>query len=66
MPMRWDILSKVAYNSFDYFEQTLITDNGFREYDVRWLVGKEINPNGFVLLGRAYGTMTLEVLKDRR
>jgi len=64
--MRWDILSKVAYNSFDYFEQTLITDNGFREYDVRWVVGKEINPNGFVVLGRAYGTMAQEVLKETR
>ena len=62
--MRWDIVSSLQYNSFDYFEKTLITDNGFREYDVRWLVGEEINPNGFVVLGRAYGTMMLEDLKD--
>ncbi|MBI5115250.1 phosphomannomutase/phosphoglucomutase [Candidatus Poribacteria bacterium] len=43
-----------------------MTDNGFREYDVRWLIGKEVNPNGFVVLGRAYGTFALEVLKEKR
>jgi phosphomannomutase / phosphoglucomutase len=53
---RWQISSQVPFNSFDYFEKTLITPNGFREYDVRWLLGKEINPNGFVVLGKAYGT----------
>lgn len=62
--MRWDITSDVKWNSFDYFEKTLITDNGFREYDVRWLVGKEINPNGFVVLGRAYGTFMRDVLHE--
>ncbi|MGE5582832.1 MAG: phosphomannomutase/phosphoglucomutase [Bacillota bacterium] len=62
--MRWDIEKHVPENSFDYFEKTMITDNGFREYDVRWLLGKEINPNGFVVLGRAYGTMMREVLKE--
>jgi phosphomannomutase/phosphoglucomutase len=53
---RWQISSQVPFNSFEYFEKTLITPNGFREYDVRWLLGKEINPNGFVVLGKAYGT----------
>ncbi|HSR67461.1 MAG TPA: phosphomannomutase/phosphoglucomutase [Acidobacteriota bacterium] len=55
--MRWDICDDVAENSYDYFQQTLITDNGFREYDVRWIVGKEINPNGFFVMGRAYATL---------
>jgi phosphomannomutase/phosphoglucomutase len=64
--MRWDILPRVAYNSFDYFEKTLITENGFREYDVRWVVGKEINSNGFFVLGRAYGTMAQEVMDEKR
>lgn len=54
--MRWDVLEKVPNNSFDYFERTLITPNGYREYDVRWLLGEEINPNGFLVLGKAYGT----------
>ncbi len=62
--MRWDVAKKVPYNSFDYFEETLITDNGFREYDVRWVLGKEINPNGFIVLGKAYGTFVREVLKE--
>jgi phosphomannomutase / phosphoglucomutase len=64
--MRWEITKKLPYNSFDYFEKTLITDNGFREYDVRWILGKEINPNGFILLGKAYGTFVREVLKEER
>jgi len=64
--MRWDITDRVDYNSFDYFEKTLMTDNGFREYDVRWLLGSEINPNGFVVLGRAYGTFMQESLNENR
>jgi len=64
--MRWRIHSEVPENSADYFEKTLITDNGFREYDVRWLLGKEINPNGFVVLGRAYGTYAQEVLGEEK
>lgn len=64
--MRWNIESSVKYNSFDYFEKTLITENGFREYDVRWLVGKEVNPNGFLVLGKAYGTLARNVLKEDR
>src|ERR1700752_682079 len=62
--MRWDIDNSITYNSFEYFEKTLMTDNGFREYDVRWILGKEINPNGFVLLGRAYGTFAKELLRE--
>lgn len=64
--MRWDIKTSVPYNSFDYFEQTLITPNGFREYDVRWLLGKEVNPNGFTVLGRSYGTFARRVLGQKR
>ena len=62
--MRFDIEKTVPLNSFDYFEKTLITDNGFREYDVRWLLGREINPNGFLVLGQAFGTFAREVLKE--
>jgi phosphomannomutase/phosphoglucomutase len=64
--MRDGIVSELEFNSFDYFEKTLITDNGFREYDVRWLIGKEINPNGFLTLGRAYGTMMRNILNEKR
>ncbi|MFC1889844.1 phosphomannomutase/phosphoglucomutase [Thermodesulfobacteriota bacterium] len=64
--MRSEIKRAVADNSYDYFEETLITENGFREYDVRWLLGHEINPNGFILLGRAYGTYLREVVKEEK
>ncbi|MBN1571554.1 MAG: phosphomannomutase/phosphoglucomutase [Acidobacteria bacterium] len=60
--MRWEINTRVPFNSFQYFEKTMIAPNGFREYDLRWLLGKEINPNGFVLMGRSYGTYLLRVL----
>ncbi len=62
--MRWDIQTEVADNSFEYFERTLITDNGYREYDVRWRIPEEINPNGFIVLGRAYGTMMRDNLQE--
>ena len=38
--MRWEIKTQVPFNSFQYFENTLIAPNGFREYDLRWLLGK--------------------------
>jgi len=60
--MRWDINTRLPFNSFRYFENTLVAPNGFREYDLRWLLGKEINPNGFVLMGRGYGTYLRRVL----
>ncbi|HEY4944278.1 MAG TPA: phosphomannomutase/phosphoglucomutase [Rhizomicrobium sp.] len=43
-------------NSFDYENEPLITANGFREYDARWLFGKELNLVGVQLLGLALGT----------
>jgi phosphomannomutase/phosphoglucomutase len=64
--MDWQIKTSVDYNSYDYFEKTLITDNGFREYDVRWILGKEINPNGFFVLGCAYGTFLQKHVKETR
>ena len=60
--MRWEINTQVPFNSFQYFEKTLIAPNGFREYDLRWLLGKEINPNGFLMMGRSYGTYIRRVL----
>ena len=43
-------------NSFDYENEPLITPNGFREYDARWLFGKELNLTGIQLLGLSLGT----------
>lgn len=44
----------------EYFQDPLISDNGFREYDVRWLIGKELNYQGILLLGKALGTQLQE------
>ena len=43
-------------NSFDYENLAQVTANGFREYDARWLFGKEINLLGIQALGLGLGT----------
>jgi len=54
-----EVLSEVEFNSFDYFIKTLIKPTGFREYDVRWKIGEELNYNGIMRLGKAFGTFHL-------
>jgi phosphomannomutase/phosphoglucomutase len=48
-------------NSLDYENQPLVTPNGFREYDARWLFGKEINLPGITALGLGLGTYLAEI-----
>src|ERR1700753_3962603 len=48
--------SDLKPNSFDYENQPLVTANGFREYDARWLFGQEINLLGIQALGLGLGT----------
>jgi phosphomannomutase/phosphoglucomutase len=48
-------------NSFDYENQPLVTPNGFREYDARWLFGKELNLLGVQALGLGLGTYLHEI-----
>jgi phosphomannomutase/phosphoglucomutase len=48
--------SDLKPNTFDYENQALVTANGFREYDARWLFGKEINLLGVQALGLGFGT----------
>jgi phosphomannomutase/phosphoglucomutase len=43
-------------NTYEYETQALITPNGFREYDARWLFGKELNLLGVQALGLGLGT----------
>ena len=43
-------------NTAEYESEPLVTANGFREYDARWLFQKEINLLGVQLLGLALGT----------
>src|ERR1700760_2992000 len=48
--------SDLVPNTADYENLPLITANGFREYDARWLFGKEINLLGIQALGLGLGT----------
>jgi phosphomannomutase/phosphoglucomutase len=48
--------SDLKPNTFDYENQPLVTTNGFREYDARWLFGKELNLTGVQLLGLSLGS----------
>jgi phosphomannomutase/phosphoglucomutase len=43
-------------NTADYETYPLVTPNGFREYDARWLFGKELNLLGVQALGLGLGT----------
>ena len=48
--------SDLEPNTADYENLPLVTANGFREYDARWLFGKEINLLGIQALGLGLGT----------
>jgi phosphomannomutase/phosphoglucomutase len=48
--------SDLVPNTADYENLPLVTPNGFREYDARWLFGKEINLLGIQALGLGLGT----------
>src|SRR5262252_8927479 len=47
-------------NTFDFENQPLVTANGFREYDARWLFGEELNLLGVQALGLGLGTFLHE------
>ncbi|MDE1939931.1 MAG: phosphomannomutase/phosphoglucomutase [Alphaproteobacteria bacterium] len=53
--------SDLKPNTLDYENLPLVTSNGFREYDARWLFGKEINLLGVQALGLGLGTYLHEV-----
>ncbi|HEX4533067.1 MAG TPA: phosphomannomutase/phosphoglucomutase, partial [Rhizomicrobium sp.] len=53
--------SDLKPNSFDYENFPLVTANGFREYDARWLFGKELNLLGVQALGLGLGTYFHEI-----
>jgi phosphomannomutase/phosphoglucomutase len=48
--------SDIRPNTYEYETEALVTSNGFREYDARWLFGKEINLLGVEALGLGLGT----------
>ena len=51
------IHQELPENSELFAQEPLIKDSGFREYDVRWLFGKELNEQGSLILGKALGTL---------
>jgi phosphomannomutase/phosphoglucomutase len=53
--------SDLKPNTFEYETTPLVTANGFREYDARWLFGKEINLLGVQALGLGLGTYLHEI-----
>jgi len=48
--------SDLKPNTLEYESAPLITANGFREYDARWLFGSELNLLGVQALGLGLGT----------
>ena len=44
-------------NTLAYEARPMVKPTGFREYDARWLFGKEINPMGIQALGMGIGTL---------
>jgi phosphomannomutase / phosphoglucomutase len=53
--------SELAPNSFAYETEALVKPTGFREYDARWLFGKELNLMGVQALGLGLGTLLREL-----
>ena len=44
-------------NTYEYESTPLVKPTGFREYDARWLLGREINLMGVQALGMGLGTL---------
>ena len=48
-------------NTYAYESEPMVKATGFREYDARWLFGKEINLMGVQALGLGLGTLIHEL-----
>ena len=53
--------SALTPNTYAYESSPLVKPTGFREYDARWLLGKEINLMGVQALGMGLGTLIREM-----
>jgi phosphomannomutase/phosphoglucomutase len=51
----------LAPNTYEYESEPMVKPTGFREYDARWLFGKEINLMGIQALGLGLGTLIHEM-----
>ena len=48
-------------NTYEFESEPMVKATGFREYDARWLLGKEINLMGVQALGMGLGTLIREM-----
>ena len=48
-------------NTYAFESEPMVKPTGFREYDARWLFGKEINLMGMQALGMGLGTLIQEL-----
>src|SRR4249919_3259533 len=53
--------SVLVPNTYAYESEPMVKPTGFREYDARWLFGKEINLMGIQALGLGLGTLIHEL-----
>jgi phosphomannomutase/phosphoglucomutase len=53
--------SVLTPNTYAYESEPMVKPTGFREYDARWLFGKEINLMGVQALGLGLGTLIHEL-----
>jgi hypothetical protein len=49
--------SVLVPNTYAYESEPMVKATGFREYDARWLFGKEINLMGIQALGMGLGAL---------
>src|SRR5690242_2589286 len=61
MPMFPTPKPKLLPNTYAYESEPMVKATGFREYDARWLFGKEINLMGVQALGMGLGTLIHEL-----
>src|SRR6202167_1231637 len=53
--------SSLSPNTYAYESEPMVKATGFREYDARWLFGKEINLMGIQALGMGLGALIAEL-----
>lgn len=53
-------------NTIEFENAPLIRETGFREYDVRWFMGKDLNLLGVQSVGMAIGTLLGEMGKPKK
>src|SRR5260370_8713223 len=53
--------SVLVPNTYAYESEPMVKATGFREYDARWLFGKEINLMGIQALGMGLGALIVEL-----